>query len=174
LDEIPGLPAGFAARDPISIRIRRSEAGQRKAGKNHIITGFYPSVMFKTHTKQQCIDKAKELLDILAPGGNYYFNFDKAPMTLGSTNLENYYAVIEYVAENGKYENAGERAFASERESTIKPVLKEIPEFKSKYYQTKEEYMQNNSYPIEEIKPVIASIMEGYETMTLKTIMGLL
>lgn len=170
LDYLQDLPQGtrfqFEYGDP--------KLAKEKLGKDHIITGFYPSGMFKTHTKQQCIDKAKELLDILAPGGNYYFNFDKAPLTLGSTNLENYYAVVEYVAENSTYENAGERAFVSDRESTIKHVLKDIPVFTSKYYQTKEDYMQNNSYPIEEIKPIIASITEGYETMTLKTIMGLL
>lgn len=36
------------------------------AGK-HVIEGFYPAVMIQTSNKNKCIDKAKELLDILMP-----------------------------------------------------------------------------------------------------------
>lgn len=76
---------------------------KEKLGKKHIISGFYPITLLKTGTKQQCIDKAKELLDILAPGGKYYFGFDKAIITADSVNLENLQAVLEYVAENAYY-----------------------------------------------------------------------
>jgi len=76
---------------------------KEKLGKKHIITGFYPVSLLKTGTKQQCIDKAKELIDILAPGGRYFFDFDKAPITLDSVNVENARAVLEYVAANANY-----------------------------------------------------------------------
>lgn len=76
---------------------------KEKLGKKHIITGFYPISLLKTGTKEQCIDKAKELIDILAPGGRYFFGFDKSPITLDSVNVDNYRAVLEYVAANGKY-----------------------------------------------------------------------
>ncbi|TYO93915.1 uroporphyrinogen decarboxylase family protein [Desulfallas thermosapovorans] len=76
---------------------------KEKLGKKHIISGFYPLSLLKTGTKQQCIDKAKELIDILAPGGKYFFDFDKAPVTLDSINVENARAVLDYVANNANY-----------------------------------------------------------------------
>lgn len=76
---------------------------KEKLGKKHIITGFYPVGLLKTGTKQQCIDKAKELVDILAPGGRYFFDFDKIPLTVDSVNVENVQAVLEYIATNTNY-----------------------------------------------------------------------
>lgn len=76
---------------------------KEKLGKKHIITGFYPISLLKTGTKEQCIDKAKELIDILAPGGKYIFGFDKSPITVDSINVENLQAVLQYVAENANY-----------------------------------------------------------------------
>jgi hypothetical protein len=76
---------------------------KEKLGKKHILNGFYPITLLKTGTKQQCIDKAKELIDILAPGGKYFFGFDKAIITADSVNLENLKAVLEYVSENAYY-----------------------------------------------------------------------
>ncbi|GBF32596.1 uroporphyrinogen-III decarboxylase [Desulfocucumis palustris] len=76
---------------------------KEKIGKKHIISGFYPVSLLKTGTKQQCIDKAKELIDILAPGGKYLFNLDKSPVTLDSVNVENLQAVLEYVSTNANY-----------------------------------------------------------------------
>lgn len=76
---------------------------KEKVGQKHVLMGFYPTVLLKTGTKQQCIDKAKELLDILAPGGRYVFGFDKGPLTVDSVNLENMQAILEYVATNANY-----------------------------------------------------------------------
>lgn len=76
---------------------------KEKLGDRHIISGFYPISLLKTGTKQQCIDKAKELLDILAPGGRYFFDFDKVPVTLDSINVDNARAVLDYVAANANY-----------------------------------------------------------------------
>ncbi|SHJ80955.1 Uroporphyrinogen decarboxylase (URO-D) [Geosporobacter subterraneus DSM 17957] len=76
---------------------------KEKLGKKHIIMGFYPITLLKTGTKEQCIDKAKELIDILAPGGKYIFNFDKGIITTDSVNIENLQAVLEYVAKNADY-----------------------------------------------------------------------
>ena len=99
LDYLNEFPAGTIMRfeygDPKLVK--------NKVGKKHIISGLYPLSLIKNGTKQQCIDKAKELLDILAPGGNYFFDFDKSPITLDSINLENYTAVLQYVLDNGKY-----------------------------------------------------------------------
>ncbi|MHC6178967.1 uroporphyrinogen decarboxylase family protein [Clostridium sp. JNZ X4-2] len=76
---------------------------KEKLGKKHILTGFYPISILKTGTKEQCIDKARELIDILAPGGKYMFGFDKAIITTDSVKIENLQAVLEYVAENTDY-----------------------------------------------------------------------
>ena len=76
---------------------------KEKLGNKHIITGLYPQTLLKTGSKQQCIDKAKELNDILAPGGRYVFGLDKALITADSIKVENLQAVYEYVATNSNY-----------------------------------------------------------------------
>lgn len=90
--------------------IMRFEYGDPKVvaerlGKKHIISGFYPVTLIQTGTKQQCIDKAKELLDILAPTGRYWFNADKSIISADAHGkvAENLRAVLEYVYENGSY-----------------------------------------------------------------------
>lgn len=99
LDYLYELPEGTVMRfeygDPKLVK--------EKLGDKHIISGFYPLSLLKSGTKQQCIDKAKELIDILAPGGRYFFDFDKAPVTLDSVNVENTLAVLDYVANNTNY-----------------------------------------------------------------------
>lgn len=76
-----------------------------KLGKKHILSGFYPVTLIQTGTKQQCIDKAKELLDVLAPTGKYWFNADKSIISTDTNGkvAENLRAVLEYVTENGRY-----------------------------------------------------------------------
>ncbi|MFZ7132974.1 MAG: uroporphyrinogen decarboxylase family protein [Eubacteriales bacterium] len=168
LDYLYDLPQGtrltFEYGDPKIIK--------EKLGKKHIIGGFYPITYTKTASKQQCIDKAKELMDILAPGGNYFFCFDKSPLTLDSCNLENLYAVVDFVAENGKYENAGQKSMVTKGEDSIKHVLKDIPAFKSQYYVSKEEYIKNNSYNRKDLEPIIYEQVQQYEDFMFKTMMG--
>jgi uroporphyrinogen-III decarboxylase len=67
------------------------------------LTGLYPITLVGSGTKQQCIDKAKEVLDTLAPNGGYIFSFDKHPLSVKDVNIENLRAVMEYVRINGKY-----------------------------------------------------------------------
>lgn len=76
---------------------------KERIGNKHILSGFYPVTLLKAGTKEQCLDKAKEMLDILAPGGRSLFFFDKSPITLNSTNVDNLKAVLNYVAENANY-----------------------------------------------------------------------
>jgi Uroporphyrinogen decarboxylase (URO-D) len=99
LDYLYDLPENtrmmFEYGDPKTVK--------EKLGDKHILTGFYPTGLLKTGTKEQCIDKAKEILDIMAPGGKYYFSFDKVIITADSVNIDTLQAVLQYVAENGKY-----------------------------------------------------------------------
>jgi len=67
------------------------------------ITGFFPQSLLANGTKQQCVDKIKELIDVLAPGGGYMFSADKNLIGLSDVNMENYHAVIDYLYKYGNY-----------------------------------------------------------------------
>lgn len=99
LDYLYELPKGtlmmFEYGDPKVIK--------EKLGKKHIISGLYPISILGNGTKQQCIDKAKELIDILAPGGNYIFGLDKAVLNLSDAKPENIIAVNKFVREYAVY-----------------------------------------------------------------------
>lgn len=98
LDYLADLPKGLRIRfeygDPRQIK--------DKIGHKHILSGLYPSAFFTTETKSVCLDKAKELLDILAPGGNCTFDVDKVMATYDGGG-ENIIAVLDFVREYGKY-----------------------------------------------------------------------
>ena len=104
---------------------------KEKLGKKYVISGMYPATMLKTHTKEQCIDKAKEMLDILAPGGKYIFGLDKGVLSVKDIQVENIIAVAEYVRDNGRYSNAGEIA-GEPVDWNFEPI--EMPVIKSKYF----------------------------------------
>ncbi|NLY39228.1 MAG: uroporphyrinogen decarboxylase [Firmicutes bacterium] len=101
LDYLLDLPENTIMRfeygDPKTIK--------QKLGHKHVLSGFYPATLLQTGTKEQCIDKAKELLEILAPGGRYIFDFDKNLLTVDADGLlaRNSIAVLEYVSLNGNY-----------------------------------------------------------------------
>lgn len=76
---------------------------QEKIGGKHIVSGLFPITMLQTATKQECMDKAKELIDIFGPEGNYIFNTDKAIYSLNGNIAENLKAVIETVKTYGRY-----------------------------------------------------------------------
>lgn len=167
LDYLQELPQGtrfyFEYGDPKVVK--------EKLGKKHIISGFYPITYLKTATKQQCIDKAKELIDILAPGGNYYFNFDKSPYSLNTINPENYKAVLEYVRDNGSYDNAGEKVWDKPKEDTVDHVLKDIPPFESKYYVPYDTFKKDYPAPTDALDAVVGQKYQQYEDMLFNLLM---
>lgn len=136
LDHLMELPTDtrlqFEQGDPKTIK--------EKLGKKFILTGLFPLSILRTCNKQQCIDKTKEFLDIMMPGGKFIFSFDKSALTLEDVNLENLIAVCETVRDYGVYSNAGEKAGDEFRKEDYKHS--EIPEFKSKYYRTFEDYVK--------------------------------
>ena len=135
-----------------------------KLGKKHVLAGFYPLTMFLTATKEQCIDKAKEILDIMAPGGNFYFLCDKSALTLNDINVENYVATMEYVREHSKNDNAGQLVNPTmKREDTI--VHYEFPEFKSKYIVPYDEYKKEYPPVSESIEPYMRAGYDKYNGM---------
>jgi hypothetical protein len=139
LDYVYELPANslikFEYGDPQVIK--------DKLGKKHILAGLYPLTLLKTGTKQQCVDKAKELIDILAPGGKYIFSFDKVIITASSINVENLKAVTEYVRDNAKYSNAGETAGLGFKQEDYK--VTPCNKIESRYLTTAEQYKAENT-----------------------------
>lgn len=99
LDYLNELPKGtvmyFEYGDPQEIK--------EKVGDRHIVSGLYPLSLLKTGSKQECLDKAKELIDVLAPGGQYIFCFDKSLLRLKDVCVDNLKAVLEFVQDYGKY-----------------------------------------------------------------------
>jgi hypothetical protein len=138
LDYVYELPANslikFEYGDPKLIK--------DKLGKKHILSGMYPLTLLKTGTKQQCVDKAKELIDILAPGGKFIFSFDKVIITASSVNMENLKAVTEYVRDNAKYDNAGQTAGMGFKREDYK--IKPCNKIESRYLTTEEQYKAEN------------------------------
>ena len=104
LDVLQELPSGTILRfeygEPKNIK--------EKLGKKFFIGGLYPIELIKRGTKQECIDKAKEILDVMLPGGGYLFGFDKGALMLSDINMENYNAVAEFIRDYAVYPNAGE------------------------------------------------------------------
>lgn len=76
---------------------------KEKLGKNLCLMGNFPISMLRLNTKQECIDKAKEIIDKAAPGGGYLFCMDKSILTLADAKPENLIAVCEFVHEYGVY-----------------------------------------------------------------------
>lgn len=128
LDYLMELPAGtilyFEYGDPQKIK--------DKLGKKFILQGMYPVELLKRGTKQQCIDKAKELMDIMLPGGGYIFNFDKSPLILDEVNMDNLIALTQFLREYCVYDNYGD-TFGTPVNSEGFVFNEEILNIKSKY-----------------------------------------
>ncbi|MBF7097088.1 uroporphyrinogen decarboxylase family protein [Alkalibacter mobilis] len=133
-----------------------------KLGKKMVLGGFYPTTLWGNGTKQQCIDKAKELMDILAPGGNYQFITDKQALSITDINTENYVATLEYILENGKYENAGERVTTEKKEDSIQKYSHLYPEFKSKYVHTFEDLKEEYPPAHPRVEPLMREAYDRY------------
>lgn len=92
---------------PENVRLRFEYGDPRiikdKLGDKHILSGLYPISLLQVGTEQECIDKAKELVDILAPGGRYYFEFDKSAITCQGNMRKNMIALSDYLHYNTNY-----------------------------------------------------------------------
>ena len=142
LDYLMDFPAGM------QWMFEYGDAGviKEKLGKKFVLCGLYPISLIKMGTRQQCIDKAKELLDIMMPGGGYLFAFDKDPLTLKDINLENYIAVTEFIRDYAVYQNAGESFGMKTNSEGFKYDEKLIGPLKSKYLFDWDEY--KTDYPL--------------------------
>lgn len=96
LQELPRGVIAYFEEDDLGV-------AKEKIGDTLCLMGNYPITMLRLNTKQECIDKAKEILDKAAPGGGYMFCMDKSILTLSDAKPENLIAVSEFVHEYGKY-----------------------------------------------------------------------
>jgi len=138
-----------------------------KLGKKMILGGFYPLTLLGHASKEKCIDKAKELLDILAPGGNYIFILDKWALNISDINPDNYVAVLEYVRDHGKYSNAGELVTTAKKEDSIQKYSHLYPEFKSKYLLSFDEFKKEYPPIDERVEPLMRAAYDKYTAMVL-------
>ena len=84
------------------------EAGDYKQyketfGKAHVMGGFFNPTITLTKSKEECIDVVKRMLDVCAPGGHFFFTFDRGVIDVKSINVPVLQAVLEWVANNTNY-----------------------------------------------------------------------
>ncbi len=144
-----------------------------KLGKKHILSGLYPLTLLKTGTKQQCIDKAKEIIDIMAPGGNFFFDFDKHALNIGDINPDNYRAVQEYCLEKRQIRQCRPTFHSYNFEDTVEHYLDQYLSFKSKYVVSFDDYIKENPPADERALAVMRSAYDKYNQMVPATLMML-
>jgi hypothetical protein len=64
------------------------------------LTGAYPVTLLEQGTPEQCVDKFKEIFDILGPDGGYLFDTDCSMENCKPENLE---ALYGYIKDYAKY-----------------------------------------------------------------------
>ena len=99
LDYIRELPAGCQ----LMAEFGDPKVFKEKLGDKFILTGFYPLAMLKTGTLNEIQDKAKEIIDILAPGGRYIFSLDKSILRVSDVEIDKYQALLRFVKEYAVY-----------------------------------------------------------------------
>jgi len=141
---------------------------KEKLGKKHIITGLFPVMMLKTHSKEQCVAYTKELIDTLAPGGKFLFSLDKNPISINDINMDSFNAVAETVRDYGVYSNAGETAGMQFNKDDYKasPSRK----LESKYFKTWDQYKEAHPKVSDFGEPKL----QGYEEALFQFLMFLL
>jgi hypothetical protein len=72
-------------------------------GNKHIFGGFFDPTMTLTHSKEECIDWVKRMIDVCAPGGGFYFGFDRHVLDIKSIDVKKLQAVCDYVHLNTNY-----------------------------------------------------------------------
>lgn len=74
--------------DPVEIREKLP---------NFTLMGGYPTTLLGEGTVEQCVDKAKEMMETVNYDGNWIFSFDKLASFEGGVKRENLLAVLDYL-----------------------------------------------------------------------------
>lgn len=110
-----------------------------------IVTGLFPISSLKMDTPEQVVDRAKEFLDIMLPGGCCLFGFDKGPLTAKDANIESWVALAEFIKDYMICDNPGDSFGTSLNAEGFKKDLSIVPEVKSKYLFNREDHF--TEYP---------------------------
>ncbi|MCL1913702.1 MAG: hypothetical protein FWG10_07485 [Eubacteriaceae bacterium] len=97
LDDLPKASI-VAAVDPQDI-----EGFKKRFGGKQAFFGGLPMSMVKYNSVAECIEQAKKVLDIAAPGGGYIFSFEQGLLSPNDVNADTLREVNRYVAENAVY-----------------------------------------------------------------------
>ncbi|MCG2729157.1 MAG: uroporphyrinogen decarboxylase, partial [Acetobacterium sp.] len=152
LDYLLDLPAGTR----LQFEYGDAKVIKEKLGKRHIISGLFPVAALKSCSKDEIIYKTREFLDIMMPGGNFEFKFDKDPLLLSDLKIENLTALCETINKYGVYDNAGETAGIGFNKVDYK--LSDAPVFTSKYYRSWEQYKAIHPYTPESAKEIVMGL----------------
>ncbi|MFZ7132380.1 MAG: hypothetical protein ACOWWR_08485 [Eubacteriales bacterium] len=142
LDILQEFPAGTLLR----FEYGDAKLFKEKLGKKFFIGGFFPTQLITTGSKQQCIDKIKELLDIMMPGGGYVFDFDKRPLVAADVNIDNLTAVTEYIRDHAFYDKPGQPFGQKLNSEGFTCDIEKSSHYDSKYKFSWEEFKANNPY----------------------------
>lgn len=149
LDHLQDAPTGtfftFEYGDP--------KLFKEKLGKKFVLSSGFPIKYLTQCSKEECIDKTKEWLDIMAPGGQYSFGFDKNALVLADVNLENLKAVVETVVEYGVYDNAGEASGEIFNKDDYTEM--QVDKFESRVFTSWEQYVEKNPNTPECAKEIV-------------------
>ncbi|MCL1912533.1 MAG: uroporphyrinogen decarboxylase [Eubacteriaceae bacterium] len=149
LDYVQDLPTGsvfkFEYGDPQVMKDR--------LGTKHIIDGSFPIEHLTKCTVDEAIDKTKEWLDIMAPGGQYIFGLNKGILAASDVNLDNMEAICTTVLNEGVYANAGQAT--GELFDKDDYSHSEFVPFVSRAYQTFEEYCELHPNTAPEARPFV-------------------
>lgn len=118
---------------------------KEKLGDKFFITGIFPLEHARINTKEQVIDEAKELLDIMLPGCGYLFNFNKGTLNMNDVNLDTWKALSEFLYDYARYDHVGEK-FGKPLNSEDYAIDSSIGIFESKYLTKWSEYKE--MYPM--------------------------
>jgi len=98
-DHLAGLPKSSIILceygDPVVFK--------EKVAKDRPVGGFFDPTMTLVKSKEDCLDEVKRLCDILGPGGNAYFRWNKGIIDIKSINVDKLQAVLEWVRDNTDY-----------------------------------------------------------------------
>ena len=155
LDHLQELPA----QAQLTFEFGDAKTIKEKLGSRHILSGLFPLANLKSCTKEEIVYKTREFLDLMMPGGNFQFQFDKDLLVLSDINMENLKAVLETVRDYGVYDNAGQSAgdaFCKEDYT-----YSGAPAFKSKYYTSWEEYKAQHPFTPENAKSAVEEMEDA-------------
>lgn len=133
---------------------------KERLGKRHILSGGFPISQLVSCTKDEIIKNTREYLDIMMPGGNFEFKFDKSALGYADINWENLKALSDTLYEFGKFDNAGATAGVAFDSSLYQDSGKH--EFHSKYYRTWEQYKEMHPNTPESAKDMVMGWEEAF------------